>query len=127
VEKFGKLVAFVKRTQLYLGNIFFLGGFYPGLKNYIRDHHLQCHMPARLTQAIWLARRLEQAPTFITVFVPHQPFKKVARPVQREVEPAQQNIAYLTSELQPNVSSVENLGYLAIPKFAKANMHFQSF
>lgn len=60
VAKFEELMALVKRDNPSLLEFYFITSFVSGLQEPIQ-HHLQCHKPTTSTNAIWYARRLEQA------------------------------------------------------------------
>lgn len=50
----------MRRDNLALPQDYYKSSFISGLQDNIQ-HHVQCHEPADLQKAIWLARRIEQA------------------------------------------------------------------
>lgn len=59
VDKFEEMLSQVRRHNPSLTDGYYIRSFIAGLKDYIQ-HHLQCHKPVALSQAYWLAKRLEQ-------------------------------------------------------------------
>lgn len=66
VDKFEEMLHLVRRHNPTLTDNYYISSFIAGLTEYIQ-HHLQCHKHVALSQAYWLAKRLEQA---------HPPSKK---------------------------------------------------
>jgi hypothetical protein len=117
VDKFEELVGLVRRNNPTLPEEYFICSFVSGLKGYIQ-HHLQCHRPAALTQAYWFAKRLEQANPFPPKY---NTFKVVAKPQKPCTKETDQKTTPNPTIAELKAEGNWNLGFLAMPRYAKAS------
>lgn len=78
IEKFEAAVTLMRRDNPALPNDYYVNSFISGLHPYIQ-HHLQCHKPQDMHEAMWVARRLEHSQ------VPVKPAPNSHPPARRQV------------------------------------------
>ena len=60
ILQFEQLLNLMRRDNPALPDDYYMNSFISGLTDYIQ-HHLQCHKPKDMSEAMWMARRIEQA------------------------------------------------------------------
>ncbi|XP_044356666.1 uncharacterized protein [Triticum aestivum] len=93
ILKFEQAMNLMRRDNPALPQDYYKASFISGLNDNIQ-HHVQCHEPADLQKAIWLAKRMEQAQPQKRTTVPTSVFRQVRRRVQFDPgKPGPTNIA----------------------------------
>lgn len=60
IDSFEQAVGLMRRDNLGLPDDYYVSTFVAGLQPYTQ-HHLQCHKPRDMQEAMWMARRIEKS------------------------------------------------------------------